>query len=471
MKHILFLSFGKDSTATLIEVLKRKLPLDEVVYVDIRFDERISGEHPAMAEWIPTAETILKEKFDISVKWLTAKVTFKEQFYKIKQKGKHIGDNYGFPYIVGSWCNSRLKVEVINDYINSLHDSVCEYVGIAFDEPLRYERLQKKSNNKISYRSVLFENRITEKQAFEICKEYGLVSPVYSRGGFRGGCWFCVKQCMADLYELYKFYPDYFNMLLKLEKDSFNTFKPNLTLLQLKERFDNGYIPQRRKTCDKVEQLNFITTNEVTKMENGTEKYVSTVNYLAKLYDYCNEKLFDGELVKPVITVQRDERNKTNGWWSVKKTWFENAEDEGEHELNITAQQLNRPIGQIAATLIHEMSHQYASVNNMQDCSRGNTYHNKLFKKIAETHGLTVECMPTIGWSKTDLTKDTETLIAAFVKDNPESIIYRVPVFKGQTVKTSSTRKYVCPCCNQSVRATKQVNIKCMDCDCAMVEE
>lgn len=206
-------------------------------------------------------------------------------------------------------------------------------------------------------------------------------------------------------------------------------------------------------------------------MKNGTDKYIETVKYLGKLYDYCNEKLFDGELVKPVITVQRDERNKIHGWWSVKKTWFENAEDEGEHELNMTAQQLNRPIGQIAATLIHEMCHQYACVNNLQDTSRGNTYHNKLFKKIAETHGLSVECVPTIGWSKTDLTKDSETLVAAFVKDNPESLIYRAPVLKGQTVKTSSARKYVCPKCQQSVRATKAVNIICADCDCLMVEE
>lgn len=247
MKHILFLSFGKDSLATLIEVLKRKLPLDEVVYVDIRFDEHISGEHPAMAEWIPTAEKILKEQFNIIVKKLTAKVSFKEQFYKIKQKGNHVGDNYGFPYVIRAWCNSKLKLEVINDYVKSLQDYVCEYVGIAFDEPLRYERLQKKSNEKISYRSVLFENGITENQAFEICQKYNLVSPVYSRGAFRGGCWFCVKQSMADLYELYKFYPNYFNMLIDLEKDSFNTFKPNLTLFELKERFDSGYIPQRRK--------------------------------------------------------------------------------------------------------------------------------------------------------------------------------------------------------------------------------
>lgn len=206
-------------------------------------------------------------------------------------------------------------------------------------------------------------------------------------------------------------------------------------------------------------------------MQNGTEKYIETVAYLGKLYDFANEKLFNGELKKPVITVQRDERNKTNGWWSVGKVWREDAEDEGEHELNMTAQQLNRPIGQIAATLIHEMCHQFAGVNNMQDCSRSGTYHNKLFKKIAETHGLKVECVPQIGWSHTELTEETAAMINEFFAENPATVIYRLPVVKGQTVKTSSTRKYVCPICGQSVRATKQVNIICADCDAPMQEE
>ena len=30
--------------------------------------------------------------------------------------------------------------------------------------------------------------------------------------------------------------------------------------------------------------------------------------------------------------------------------------------------------------------------------------------------------------------------------------------------KPSSTRKYVCPCCGMSVRATRDVNIACLDC-------
>lgn len=174
-------------------------------------------------------------------------------------------------------------------------------------------------------------------------------------------------------------------------------------------------------------------------MKNGTEKYIETVNYLAKLYDYCNEKLFNNELDKPVITVQLDSKNKTNGWFTPSKVWKESDTDDGANEINITAQQLNRPIRQIAATMIHEMCHYYAEVNNMQDTSRSGTYHNKLFKRIAEQHGLRVECVKTIGWSHTELTPDTDVLITAFIEHNSETIIYRSPAFAGQIVKTSST--------------------------------
>ncbi len=40
--------------------------------------------------------------------------------------------------------------------------------------------------------------------------------------------------------------------------------------------------------------------------------------------------------------------------------WKENEPDDGEHELNIVARYLDRPIGEIAETLMHEMCHQYA---------------------------------------------------------------------------------------------------------------
>ncbi len=100
-------------------------------------------------------------------------------------------------------------------------------------------------------------------------------------------------------------------------------------------------------------------------MKNGTKKYIETVKYLERLYDYCNEKLFDNGLEKPVITVQLDGKNKTYGWFTCGKVWKENDKDNGAHEINITAQYLNRPVKQIASTMIHEMCHYYAEINNM----------------------------------------------------------------------------------------------------------
>lgn len=214
-------------------------------------------------------------------------------------------------------------------------------------------------------------------------------------------------------------------------------------------------------------------------MKDGTERYLETVAYIGKAYNFLNEKLFYGELKKPVITVQRDERTKTNGWWSVNKVWKwkESAdekaypEEKEEHELNLTASGLNRPVKEIFATLLHEMCHQYAGIRNLQDCSRSGQYHNKIFKRIAETHGLKCECVAKIGWSQTELNEETEKLVESFLTDNPADMIYRLPVSHGQLVKSSSTRKYVCPVCGNSCRATKQINLICADCNEPMTEE
>ena len=44
MKYIASCSFGKDSLAMIIKIKELGLPLDEVIYCDIRFDNNISGE-------------------------------------------------------------------------------------------------------------------------------------------------------------------------------------------------------------------------------------------------------------------------------------------------------------------------------------------------------------------------------------------------------------------------------------------
>lgn len=256
--NIFSLSFGKDSMATIILAAKQGIPIDRVLYVDIKFNDEISGEHPIMAEWIPTAENRLKELFGITVEHAYSGVSFQEQFYKVKQKGNHVGDRYGFPFTVGAWCNTILKIKAINKYFCEVVGDKynTQFVGIAADEPIRWERMEAKQTEKKKYRSLLVEQNLTEQDAMAICKKYDLLSPMYGVDGiFRGGCWFCPKQCMADLWSLWKNYPDLYNRLLEMEPYSHNTFKPRgVTLALLAQRFENGYIP-KRKVKSKFVQL------------------------------------------------------------------------------------------------------------------------------------------------------------------------------------------------------------------------
>lgn len=245
--NIFNLSFGKDSMAQLLLAIEQRIPFDRVIYCDIRFVPAVSGEHPVMAEWIPNAVKQLKERFGITVDFVSSKYSFYEYFYSKKKSGKHIGDIYAFPHICGAWCNSRLKVEPINAYGRQF-DNITYFVGIASDEPARWERMIKKQTKKVKYRSLLVEQNITENDCFEICRKHGLLSPIYNIPGIsRGGCWFCPKQSYANLYHLYTYYPERYKLLSRMEKDSPHTMNSHCSLEELAQRFDSGYVPKRRE--------------------------------------------------------------------------------------------------------------------------------------------------------------------------------------------------------------------------------
>lgn len=247
--NVFNLSFGKDSMATLLLAIEQGIPIDHVMYCDIRFSDEISGEHPLMAEWIPTAEKRLKELFGITVDHAYCGYTFCDEFYRKLTKGKFVGAIRGFPMVQGAWRNS-MKVIASRNYYRQFNEPITEVMGIAYDEMKRWERaLQRQTKNRIA-RSLLVEQKLTEEDAFEICKKYDLLSPIYtsSDGIYRGGCWFCPKQCMADLRALWENYPQLYNKLVEMEKDTVTTFRPDkVTLKTMSERFEAGYVPVRKK--------------------------------------------------------------------------------------------------------------------------------------------------------------------------------------------------------------------------------
>ena len=206
--------------------------------------------------------------------------------------------------------------------------------------------------------------------------------------------------------------------------------------------------------------------------------YNRAAGYLNSIFDLLNEAYFENTISRPTITIQSTP--KAYGHFSLRSdTWVsKNGES---HEINIGAGTLARPIENVVATLLHEMVHYYNHVNGIQDTSRGNTYHNKRFRESAEARGLIVEHHPTYGWS---ITSPADSLLDFVLFNGLTDILLnrnelygvRVPVGGANngtditpTTKPSSTRKYVCPCCGMSVRATRTVNIGCLDCDEQMV--
>ena len=207
-------------------------------------------------------------------------------------------------------------------------------------------------------------------------------------------------------------------------------------------------------------------------------KQLTTYNraaaYLNSIFDLLNAKYFESALSRPIITIQSTP--KAYGHYTLYDAWSVDGE-QGMREINIGAGTLARPIENVVATLLHEMCHYWNDRNGVKDCSRGNTYHNKNFKATAEARDLLIEHHPTYGWS---ITSPSDTLLEFCVENNLTEIRLcrnditsiatgvsgtHAGTFVGTTGrKPSSTRKYICPCCGMSVRATREVHIACLDC-------
>lgn len=210
-----------------------------------------------------------------------------------------------------------------------------------------------------------------------------------------------------------------------------------------------------------------------------TTKMSRAVGQLEKMYNAINTDLWNGELPTPIITVQS--KPGTYGHCTVAKVW--RKKDDATYEMNIAAEALDLNIEEVLDTIIHEMVHLYCRENQIQEVSRGGSYHNGRFKKIAEAHLLTCYRTEKYGWNTTGagnlrlieyaLSKGWNEIKIA--REGSFRLGGRVPGLPGARPsgqrRPSSTRKLLCPCCGNSVRATKDVRILCMDCEKQMVEQ
>jgi len=187
---------------------------------------------------------------------------------------------------------------------------------------------------------------------------------------------------------------------------------------------------------------------------------------LENAFDLLNERFFESTLSKPVITIQSSPT--TYGHCSSAPVWTE-VQGAERFEINVSAEHLTRPIQKIMATLLHEMIHQYCAENKIKDTSRNHTYHNKRFKAEAEKRGLDISHDNKYGWTITEPGTGLLEFLDSNGITNDFDVTRKTFLSLGKAKKKSSTRKYVCPVCEMSVRATKEVYIICGDCNETLV--
>lgn len=193
--HAVSLSGGKDSTAMLLLMIERDMPIDMVLTADTGM------EFPEMYEHLAKLDKYLYRERGIHLTTLRHPKGFEYlMFEEEKQKPSSVENRQrlgvplygnGWPGVKVRWCTGQLKTHLISKEVNRLKGDyhALHYVGIAADEPKRIKNEQY----------PLVDWGITEAEALKICYDRG-----YDWGGLYEISINIVIQNMAQLKKLFK---------------------------------------------------------------------------------------------------------------------------------------------------------------------------------------------------------------------------------------------------------------------------
>ena len=230
MKTILSYGGGTNSTALLLEWVRKDKPLDAVIFADT------GSEMPHTYDFIKKyIEPYCKEK----------ELPYHAVYYKAGPKvkgvlsgdweggqGVSIYDYYSFndkiPAIMNRMCTDKFKRQPIHKLLKEKYPDAIQLIGIDAGETKRAKRIQDPETGEwISLypdkKYPLIEWGIDREGCLEIIKAQGWPSPEKS------GCYFCPFQNKPSWLKLYKTYPDLFNKAL--EMDVKNTSFPKMSLM------------------------------------------------------------------------------------------------------------------------------------------------------------------------------------------------------------------------------------------------
>ena len=224
MKHVVSFSGGKDSTAMLLMMIEKGMPIDEIIFCDT------GKEFPAMYDHIEKVENYIGRKITI----LKSNRSFDYNLgnYHVHKLNGNIQIGKGWPDFKVRWCTCDLKRDIMNKYLKNTVYTL--YIGIAADEP-------KRIHNGKDKRSILYplvDFGVTEKQALAYCYSKGFDWDGLYKKFVRVSCYCCPLQRLGELKTIYFEFPELWEDMRKLDKLSFRKFRSDYSLSELEEKFE-----------------------------------------------------------------------------------------------------------------------------------------------------------------------------------------------------------------------------------------
>jgi len=223
MKHIVSFSGGKDSTAMLLLMIEKKMPIDEIIFCDT------GKEFPAMYDHILAVEKYIGRKIttirsEKSFEYILGK-------YKRRRRNGKTQTGKGWADFQMRWCTGDLKRDVMKKYLSKQKHFL--YQGIAFDELHR----SKKNKDGRNHKYPLIEWEITEKMALEYCYSKGFYWDGLYEKFSRVSCYCCPLQPLDELYKIYNEFPELWADIVKMDKTSYRQFRSDYSIANLERKF------------------------------------------------------------------------------------------------------------------------------------------------------------------------------------------------------------------------------------------
>lgn len=239
--YIASCSCGKDSMAMVLRLIEENKPLNEIVFYDTGMEFQAIYDNWERLRNYAELKGIQCTKLQPQCPFL---YTMFEKPVNVGKPNEHKGYSR-----CGGCCRwgTTAKLQALDTYCQS-KNAKC-YVGIAADET---ERLIKERK---PYKLFpLADWKMTEQDCLQYCRDNRFMSVNWQEKGIdlydildRVSCWCCANKNQWELYNIWRYLPTYWERLKDLQSKTDRPFKKEYSVFDLEIRFENSFVPKRRK--------------------------------------------------------------------------------------------------------------------------------------------------------------------------------------------------------------------------------